>query len=290
LVLVGLLFKVASVPFHMWMPDVYEGAPVTVTGFMTTGLKAAAFATLVRVYMTLGLDGSVAGGLGGGFSQSIFHALQSHVHHALWVSAALTMALGNFVALTQTNLKRMLAYSSIAHSGYLLMGIVSASHSELGYAPILLYLVVYSMMNLGAFTILSLIASRGDSGLNLHDLSGLARRHPWMAFSMSVFLFSMSGIPPTAGFMSKYYLFYSAVQAGEIPLVVIGVICSAVSVYYYLRVVVYMYMREPIGSPAEVRISIWPGFALLAMVVMVISIGILPSHLVDVARHVFEVM
>jgi NADH-quinone oxidoreductase subunit N len=273
LVILGFLFKVASVPFHMWMPDVYEGAPAPVTGFMTTGLKAAAFATFLRVFISLGY--------GTGLSASV----QSHIHDIIWVSAVLTMGIGNFVALTQTNLKRMLAYSSIAHSGYLLVGLLAGSQSEQGYGPVVMYLVVYAIMNLGAFVVLSVLASRDDAGLNLHDFSGLSRRHPWLAFAMAVFLLSMAGIPPTAGFAAKYLLFYSAIQAHEIGLVIISVLCSAVSVYYYLRVLVYMYMRDPAGAPSGTRISVWSTLAMAAMVALTIQIGVLPARMVSAAKR-----
>ncbi len=273
LVLFGFLFKVASVPFHMWMPDVYEGAPVPVTGFMTTGLKAAAFATFVRILATMG------------YGNGISAAIQNHLHDVLWVSCALTMLLGNFIALTQVNLKRMLAYSSIAHTGYLLLGILSGTRSELGFAPGVMYILVYAAMNLGAFVILTLLAAEGDSKLNLHDLSGVARRHPWLAFAMSVFLLSMAGIPPTAGFAAKYLVFYSAIQANEIPLAVIGVLSSAVSVYYYLRVLVYMYMKDPVGSPPVLRISLWSGLAVAAMILITIQVGVLPERMIDLAKR-----
>ena len=269
LVILGFLFKVASVPFHMWMPDVYEGAPAPVTGFMTTGLKAAAFAAFVRVFVSLG------------YGHGLSTAIQNHVHDIIWVSAVLTMGLGNFVALSQTNLKRMLAYSSIAHSGYLLVGLLAGSGSEQGYAPVVLYLVVYAIMNLGAFVVLTALAAREDSGLNLHDFSGLSQRHPWLAFAMAVFLFSMAGIPPTAGFVAKYQLFYAAIQAHEVPLVIISVLCSAVAVYYYLRVLVYMYMRDPVRFA-----SVPAGFCLVFIrgclygFAMTLQIGILPARVV----------
>ncbi len=272
LVLLGFLFKVASVPFHMWMPDVYEGAPAPVTGFMTTGLKAAAFAAFLRVFISLG------------YGQGLSALVQSHIHDIIWVCAVLTMGLGNFVALTQTNLKRMLAYSSIAHSGYILVGLLAGSQSPQGYAPVVVYLVVYAIMNLGAFAVLAIIAAREDGGLNLHDVSGLARRHPWLAFSMAVFLLSMAGIPPTAGFAAKYLLFYSAIQAHETPLVIISVLCSAVSVYYYLRVLVYMYMRDPEGSPAASRTSLWQALAVASMVALTLQMGVLPARIATVAK------
>ncbi len=272
LVILGFLFKVASVPFHMWMPDVYEGAPAPVTGFMTTGLKAAAFACFVRVFISLG------------YGKGLSAAIQGHIHDILWVCAVLTMVLGNVVALTQTNLKRMLAYSSIAHTGYLLVGILAGPSSDQGYAPVVMYLVAYAGMNIGAFAILSIIASRDDNGLNLHDLSGLSARHPWLAFFMAIFLFSMAGIPPTAGFAAKYLLFYSAVQAQEIPLVVISVLCSAVSVYYYLRVLVYMYMREPAGSASGILVSAWSGLAVALMAALTLQVGVLPARMVAAAK------
>ncbi len=272
-VVLGFLFKVALVPFHMWMPDVYEGAPAPVTGFMTTGLKAAAFATFLRVFLSLG------------YGRGLSAVIQNHIHDILWVCAVLTMALGNVVALTQTNLKRMLAYSSIAHSGYLLVGLLAGPHSEQGYAPVVLYLVAYAAMNLGAFVVLTVLAAREDSGLNLNDLAGVSRRHPWLAFAMAVFLFSMAGVPPTAGFAAKYMLFYSAIQAGEIGLVIISVLCSAISVYYYLRVLVCMYMREPVGSPATTRVSVWSTFAVASMVVLTLQIGVFPARMLAAAKQ-----
>jgi NADH-quinone oxidoreductase subunit N len=273
LVVLGFLFKVASVPFHMWMPDVYEGAPTPITGFMTTGLKAAAFAAFVRAFIAMG------------YGKGLSEIVQSHIHDILWVSALITMLLGNLVALTQTNLKRMLAYSSIAHTGYILVGMIAAPNSELGYAPVVMYLVAYAIMNLGAFVILTILSTREDSGLNLSDLSGLSRRHPWLSFSMAIFMFSMAGIPPTAGFMAKYQIFYSAVSAHETVLVVLAVLCSAISVYYYLRVLVYLYMRDPVGSPSGLKVSAWSSLAVAAMVALTLQVGILPARMVDAAKR-----
>jgi NADH-quinone oxidoreductase subunit N len=255
------------------MPDVYEGAPVPITGFMTTGLKAAAFGSLVRILSGLGY--------GSGFSD----VFQGHVHDILWVCAASTMVLGNFVALTQTNLKRMLAYSSIAHTGYLLMGVLAGPKSGLGFAPVVFYLAIYAAMNCGAFVILTLFSSRGDSGMNLQDLSGIAHRHPWLSFSMAAFLLSMGGIPPLAGFVAKYLVLYSAIQANEVSLVLIAVLCSAVSVYYYLRVIVIMYMRNASTSLGMVRVSVWSGIVLAGMLVLVLGLGVFPSQLVEAAKR-----
>ncbi len=274
LVVAGFLFKVASVPFHMWMPDVYEGAPSPITGFMTTGLKAAAFATFIRVFVSLG------------YGKSLTPALQHSVHQLLWISAVLTMVVGNLIALTQTNLKRMLAYSSIAHTGYLLMGIIAAPSSQYGYGPVAMYLVGYSAMSLGAFGVLTILSGKWDAQLNLGQLSGAATRHPWLAFAMAVFLFSMAGMPPTAGFAAKYLLFYSAVEAGEVPLVVIGVLCSAISVYYYLRVLVYMYMRPAADSTPMARVPAGAMLTVAAMAILTLQIGIMPSRWVDVAKRV----
>jgi NADH-quinone oxidoreductase subunit N len=281
LVIVGFLFKVASVPFQMWMPDVYEGAPVPVTGFMTTAIKAASFAAFVRVLASLGIGKGLA------------EAAAENLHHILWACAVLTMVIGNVIALVQTNMKRMLAYSSIAHTGYLLVGMVTGSQSEEGFSPVLVYLISYTLMNLGAFMALTALASRsqmkGDQGLNLHDLAGLGKRHPWLAFAMAVFMFSMAGIPGTAGFIGKYFLFYSAVQSGEILLVILSVLCSAISVYYYLRVLVFLYLRDPQEVPGQMQearlgIAFGPAVALASMTVLTLQVGILPAGILEVVR------
>lgn len=270
-VLIGFLFKIASVPFHMWMPDVYEGAPTPVTGFMTTGLKAAVFVTLLRVMVSLTqapvLTGSVA----------------TSFHTVFWVSALVTMFLGNILALQQTNLKRMLAYSSIAHTGYLLVALTAAPVNPDAYSSVLFYVFIYAVMNLGAFAVLSAISLPGDSGLELNDLSGLASKHPWLATSFAIFLFSMAGLPPTAGFSSKYFLLSSAVQAGETWLVVFAVICSAIAAYYYLRVMVFMYMKDPVGQVGSAPIKTSKGVvvAVALTVVLVLQLGLLPSAAMD---------
>jgi NADH-quinone oxidoreductase subunit N len=272
LVIAGFLFKVAIVPFHMWMPDVYEGAPTPITAFMATGVKVASFAVLLRLVSTLGY--------GDGLSDMV----QQHLHDVLWVAALLTMVVGNVIALTQNSLKRMLAYSSIAHTGYALVGIIAAPGSQQGYSPVLIYLVIYTIMNLGAFIVLSILSEKADTRLNLQDMAGVARQHPFLAFSMAVFLFSMAGIPPAAGFVGKYMLFYSAVQAGEVLLVVLAVLCSVISVYYYLRVLVFMYMKEPVAVLTGRKAPFWSIAALVAMVILTLQLGILPSGLIELAR------
>ncbi len=275
MVMAGFLFKVAAVPFHMWMPDVYEGAPTPITGFMTTGIKAASFAAFVRVFVAFG------------YGKDLESAVEGRLHDVLWVLAVATMLIGNLIALTQTNLKRMLAYSSIAHTGYLLVGMIAAPHAESGFSPVVMYLASYTIMNLGAFAVLTIMAGKGDSGLNLHDLSGLAKKHPWLAFALTVFLFSMAGVPPTAGFAAKYYLLYGAVQAGEIWLTVAAVLCSAISVYYYLRVMVYMYMREEPSNRLPIHVTpAFGAFSVAMMVAMTLQIGVLPSKMMAVTKRI----
>jgi NADH-quinone oxidoreductase subunit N len=224
LLLVGFGFKVATVPFHAWAPDVYEGAPTPVTAFMTVGPKAAGFAALVRVLV------------------EALPSLQPHWSGLLWVSAVLTMTVGNVVAILQTNVKRMLAYSAIAHAGYILIGIVA--HNKAGLGAVLFYLVVYTVMNAGAFCIVLSLSRKGDLRVNLDDYTGLGRKAPLAAASLSIFLISLAGFPLTGGFMGKFYLFSAAIQQGYIGLAIIAVLNSLVSVFYYFRLMVVMYMKE----------------------------------------------
>ncbi|MBI1811724.1 MAG: NADH-quinone oxidoreductase subunit N [Nitrospirae bacterium] len=260
---VALSFKIAAVPFHMWAPDVYEGAPTSITAFMSVGPKAAGFALIGRVFMTA------------------FGAARIEWTGILIPIAILTMAVGNIIAISQTNIKRMLAYSSIAHAGYMLLGIIAGT-SE-GLASVLNYLFIYAFMNIGAFAVVIMLRSEGFKGDNISDYEGLAKTHPLAAALMLVFMFSLTGIPPTAGFMGKFYLFMSAVSAGYTWLAVTAVIFSAISAYFYLRIVMYMYMKEP---KTEVQLSASPGIALaLAItVIAVLVIGVLPSKVISVAR------
>jgi NADH-quinone oxidoreductase subunit N len=257
MMLVGFGFKISSVPFHMWAPDVYEGAPTSVTAFIATGSKAAAFAAMIRV-LVVALRGA----------QPDWSAL-------LWALAALTMTVGNVVALAQSNLKRMLAYSSIAHVGYMLMGLVGGGAP--GAGAILFYLLAYTFTTVGAFGAISLCARAGEDAVEVGDYSGLARRHPLLAATLAVFLLSLVGIPPLAGFVSKFYLFGSAVRAGYVWLTVIAVLNSAVAAYYYLRVIVYMYMRDPEPEPAPIDTSPFGSVALAVSVAGVIALGIFPG-------------
>jgi NADH-quinone oxidoreductase subunit N len=265
LLIVGFGFKVASVPFHMWTPDVYEGAPTSVTAFMSVGPKAAGFAAFLRVFVYA------------------LSSLQTDWVWILWVLAVLTMTLGNVVAIAQKNIKRMLAYSSIAHAGYILVAMVAAS--ELGTASVLFYLLAYAFMNLGAFGVVILYGRRGEENINIGDYSGMAYKYPLLAAAMAIFMFSLAGIPPTAGFVGKFYIFSSAVKAGYIGLAIIGVLNSALSVYFYLRVTVMMYMRNPEKEFAKLDLSPAMVIALIIAVLGTLQMGITPSRYLDLARQ-----
>jgi len=269
LLLAGCCFKIAAAPFHFWTPDVYEGAPTIVTAFMSVGPKAAGFALFGRV-LFLGLP-----------------QLHDHWGPILAVLALLTMAVGNITALCQQSLKRMLAYSSIAHAGYALLGLLAGTAE--GLAATMTYLVIYLFMNLGAFAILMLLAAPGEPRESLDDCQGLATRHPLAAALMLVFLFSLTGIPPTGGFIGKFYLLKAAFAAGY-PLTVVGaVLFSAISAYFYLRVVRIMYM----GEPQEVaRLSFSPGMAaaLGFCLLGVLGLGFFPGLLLDWTMAAFSAL
>jgi NADH-quinone oxidoreductase subunit N len=261
---VAFSFKIAAVPFHMWAPDVYEGAPTSVTAFMSVGPKAAGFAVLGRVFMVA------------------FSSVKVEWAAVLIPIAILTMGLGNIVALSQTNIKRMLAYSSIAHAGYMLLGIIAGS-SE-GMASVLNYMLIYGFMNIGAFAVVIMLRSEGFKGDTITDYQGLSKTHPMAAALMLVFMFSLTGVPPTAGFMGKFYIFMSAMDAGYTWLVIVAVIFSAISAYFYLRIVMYMYMKEP---KETVQLSSSNGLtvALVVTAAAVLIIGVMPSFVVNIARN-----
>ena len=265
----GMGFKIAAVPFHMWAPDVYEGAPTPVTAFLSVGSKAASFAMLLRIFF-VGLP----------FLVSDWQAL-------FWVLAAITMTVGNIAAITQTNTKRMLAYSSIAHAGYVLVGVVAGT--ERGITATLVYLWVYLFMQLGAFAIISMLRRQDVVGDELKDLSGLYFRKPFAAIAMLIFMLSLGGIPPTAGFMGKVWVFGAAIDQGFIWLAVIGVVNSAISLYYYYRVIVFMWLKEEtLGSDIEMS----PAMATVLGIAVVGSIffGIFPDMLFDHAQTASEVL
>ena len=268
MVLVGFGFKISMVPFHQWTPDVYQGAPTPVTAFMSAGPKAAGLAALIRVLVEA--------------MPQLGHEWEILVA----VFAVLTMTVGNLAALAQTNLKRMLAYSSIAHVGYILIGLVASVGGEADRAisGIMFYLLAYTFMNIGAFAILIYLRREGTSHENLDDFNGLSRRSPFAALAMLIFLFSLAGIPPTAGFAAKLSIFYAAIQGGYYWLAIIGILNSAVAAYYYLRVVVIMYMREPEGELKSAAASpiLWAGIALA--LAGTILLGILPGDILEAAR------
>lgn len=273
LVLVGILFKVSAVPFHAWAPDAYEGAPTPATTFMAVAVKAGAFAMLLRV-LTLSLGDEAWTSWGSGWPP-LMAAL-----------AALTMTVANLVAGRQESVKRMLAYSSIAHAGYLLVGVTAlARDSSQAGASILYYLLAYTVSTAGAFGTLILCGSRGREAVSYEDLSGLGRRHPATAIAFSLFLLSLAGIPPTAGFFGKWFLFKAAIEGGFYWLAIIALLNSVIAAYYYLRVLVYMYMREP-AAGAAVAVPMRSGYvaaALIVSAILVLVLGITPGRYLDMA-------
>lgn len=264
LVIIGFGFKIAVVPFHMWTPDVYEGSPTPITAFFSVGPKSVGFAVLLRVfypYWKVALD-----------SQVIFILL--------WIISALTMAVGNLVALRQTNVKRILAYSSIAHAGYLLIAILSQDNASLAF-----YLTVYLFMNIGAFAAVIALGKKEKEYLELEDYAGIGFKYPWIGATFSVFLFSLAGFPPTGGFLAKFYVFSAAVRRDLVPLVIIAVLASLVSVFYYLRIVVYMYMREP-SHDIEINVDNPALFMVLFFCVYgVLQLGIFPGNILIIIRQ-----
>jgi NADH-quinone oxidoreductase subunit N len=268
LMAVGFSFKIAAAPFHMWTPDVYEGAPTPMTAFMSVGPKAAGFAAFVRVF-TIALP-----------------ALKPDWTPLLWGLAALTMTVGNVIGLYQNNIKRMLAYSSIAHAGYVLVGF-TAGNPE-GIAGILFYMLTYAFMNIGAFAIVILIGKKGEKNVEVKDYAGLAYKHPLLAASMAIFLLSLAGLPPTAGFVGKFYLFSSAIKGGYLWLAIIGVLNSVVSVYYYLRVTIFMYMKRPEEEFDWLIITPPIVLSLSLAVIGVIVPGVVPGYILSLAQSALQ--
>ena len=264
LLVIGFGFKVASVPFHMWAPDVYQGAPTPVTAFMAVGPKAAAFAAFFRVFA------------------DTFPEMSSSWEMLLSIIAVLSMFVGNLGAIMQTNIKRMLAFSSISHAGYILMAVIAKN--SLGSSSLLFYMLSYAFMTFGVFGIVIILGRKGEENLEIKNYSGLAYKHPVIALSMTIFLLSLAGLPPLAGFVAKFYLFSAAIQEGLLTLVIIAVLNSAISFYYYLKVVVFMYMKEP---EAEFKISLTPItlFVVFIGVVGTINLGIFPNSIITLASH-----
>ena len=257
---VGLGFKVASAPFHVWTPDVYEGSPAPVVALMSTGPKAAAFAVLLRVLFATDAPGWF---------------------WMVWVSAVLSMTLGNIGALVQQNVKRLLAYSSIAHAGYILVAFAAAK--QVGISAVIFYAASYAAMNVGAFCVVAHFASTGEKYVTLDDYAGLGRRSPILAAILTIFLLSLIGIPVTGGFFAKFYVFSAALQSNLVGLTIIGVINSAIAAYYYLRVIVYMYMRPERTEAPVARIPAGLGIGLAISLIATIYLGVLPSRVLDYA-------
>jgi NADH-quinone oxidoreductase subunit N len=261
LLFVGFAFKVSAVPFHMWTPDAYEGAPPAVTGFMSTGVKAAAFAAFARVFL------------------SAFEPLRVEWTPVIWTVAASTMILGTVVGVSQSSVKRMLAYSSIAHGGYLLVALVSGN--DVGKGALLFYLLAYAVANLGAFGVVAALDTADHPNDRVRDYAGLSNTHPGLAALMTIFLLSLGGFPPMAGFIAKWYVFNAAMKAGYSGLAIIGVLTSVVSVFFYLRVIVMMYMTTT-ETPAQFpRVPKTVGAALIASAILTFYLGVLPSRVMD---------
>lgn len=261
LILVGFGFKVAAVPFHMWTPDVYQGAPSAVTAFMSSGAKIAGFAALLRVFATA------------------FPSISVDMTDILWALAALTMILGNVIAIAQTNIKRLLAYSSIAQAGYILMAFVPYGNPDVradAVAAGLFYLVAYAITNFGAWGVVIALERSEGRGLDLADYAGLARKHPVLAAAMAIFMLSLIGLPPTIGLVGKIYLFRAVIDGGFYGLAIIGVLTSVVSAYYYLRVIVIMYMRD--GNP-QTQPEPFLDFTTIATAVATVVISLVPQFL-----------
>ena len=262
---IGFGFKIASVPFHMWTPDVYEGAPTSITAFMATGVKAAGFAALIRVFFS---------GLA---------AFLPDWTSIMWLMAFATMTVGNVVAISQTNIKRMLAYSSIAHAGYLLVAFVAGN--DLGISGMLFYLMAYAFMNLGAFTCVILLGKKGEENILIRDYAGIGFKYPLLAACMTIFLLSMAGIPPLGGFMAKFYVFSAAVKSEFYWLAILGVLNSALSVYYYLRITVLMYFLESEREITGLAFSPASIVALVLAVIGTIYMGIFPANVLSFAQR-----
>jgi NADH-quinone oxidoreductase subunit N len=266
LMFVGFAFKVSAAPFQIWAPDVYQGAPAPVTLFMSAGPKAAAFAAFLRVFMTA------------------FGPITSRWEPFVWSSALLTMVIGNFAALSQTNLKRLLAYSSIAHAGYVMVAV--AAHNRVGVAAVMFYLAAYAFMNIGAFAVITHFSRQGEKFVNVEDLAGLGWKQPGTAAFFSIFLLSLIGIPLTGGFFGKFYIFKAALDAHLVWLSILGLLNSAVAAYYYLRIIVVMYMQEP-GESTVTLEPLSPGIrtTLWAAALGTLILGIFPSLVLNFATN-----
>jgi len=266
LIAVGLLFKIAAAPFHSWTPDVYQGAPTPVTGFMAAGVKLAAFGALLRIFYVA------------------FGGLRTDWQPLFWAIAIITMLLGVVLALTQTDVKRMLAYSSIAHAGFILTGMVVAN--EAGTASVLFYLATYAFATLGSFAVLTLVRDAGGEATHLSKWAGLGKRSPVVAGTFAVFLLALAGIPLTSGFVGKLVVFAAAIEGGALPLVIVALVASAIAVFFYVRVIVLMFFSEPAADGPTVAIpSAWTTIGVAVTVALTVVLGILPGPLLELAEQ-----
>jgi NADH-quinone oxidoreductase subunit N len=264
MLIVGLGFKAALAPFHMWTPDVYEGAPTAVTAYMSVAAKAAAFASIMRIFLFA------------------FPSLIADWSGMLGVIAVITMVVGNTIAISQQNIKRMLAYSSIAHAGYILVAVVAGN--QLGAQSVLFYTVAYTLMNLGAFAVVILLGRRGEDNVLLSDYAGLGYRQPLLGILMTIFMLSLAGIPPTAGFVGKFFIFRAAIDAQQYGLAVLGILASVISVYFYIRVIYLMYMVEPTRELGQLQRAPWVSFAAGIAALGVVLLGLFPDVILSAAR------
>ncbi len=264
LMFVGLAFKVSGAPFQVWAPDVYQGAPTPVSAFLSAGPKAAAFAVFIRIFLTA------------------YPTVENGWAPIVWISALLSMTIGNFAALSQSNIKRMLAYSSVAHAGYVLVAL--AAHSDLGAGAAMFYLAAYACMNVGVFLVVSHVGGRGQKSVSIADFAGLGSRQPFTAALMAIFLLSLVGVPLTGGFFGKFYIFEAALQANMVWLTVLGLLNSAVAAYYYLRIVAVMYMQDATSATPETEpLPVATQFALVLPAIGTIFLGVFPSSVLNFA-------
>ncbi len=282
LICAGFFFKSALVPFHMWTPDVYEGSPSVVTGYMATAVKAAAFATFIKILTICFTPLLSQTGEGMFIDTGALAVFVPYWKNTLVVVSFLTMLLGNLLGVIQRNVKRMLAYSSIAHAGYIALGVLAGD--DLGRTAVIFYLAVYTLMNLGAFGIVYLFDQYEGQAQELPDYAGLAYKYPVLSALMAIFMFAMAGVPPMAGFAGKFYLFAAAIKSGYLLLAAMGIRTSAIGAYYYLRVIVYLYMKEPEREVKRGPVAIAPALAIAATAIGIIYLGIRPDTLYAVAE------
>ena len=282
LLIVGLSFKVAAFPFHQWAPDVYHGSPTVVTGFMSTAGKAAAIIAFVIVGKSLfKLD--FAADVVNDTALAIKNINETAIMIIAFISA-ITMLIGNITAVVQKNVKRMLAYSSVAHAGYLLMGIVA--NNPAGWSGVVFYSAAYMFMQIGAFIVVSVLERDNEKNMMLDDYAGLKNSHPYLAAVMAIFMFSLAGIPPFAGFPGKYMLFAAAIEAGYTWLTIVAVVSTVISIYFYIGLIVYMYFKDKEGEALQVETKGY-GFTLAVSTIAVFLLGIFPTFLIDLAKRFF---